>query len=376
MANTTTAAELVVKKYLADFFREYVRTNRFSKETGTGVNNVITIKEGKQLIEVPLVTRLAGAGVTGSSTLRGNGEKIGNYGFTLTPTYKRHAVEFDKEELDKPAIDLMNAARPLLMDWSMELTRDDIIEAMGAVHNGTSYFAYGTASNANHDSWLSNNTDRVHYGVSTQAAQTDHSTGLGLLDNTADKLTTAAISKMKVLAKNARPRIRPIKTKGDEEWYIAYMDSYCFRDLKANLDTQHQNAGVRGRDNPIFRDNDLVVDGVICREVAEIADFIDNAADGLDLWGASATANSLKTGGAGSIRVSPVFFCGAQAVGFGLGQRPNVIVDLDYDFNFQPGVAVECKHDIKKAFFDDHASGTASQHKQHGIVTGFFASVI
>lgn len=372
MANTVSASELVVKKYLSEFFKEFVRTNRFSKETGTGVNNVVCIKEGRKLIEIPLVTRLAGDGVSGSSTLRGNGEKIGNYGFTLTPTYYRTAVEFDKEELEKPNIDLMKAARPLLMDWSMELVRDHVIEGLGAVHNGTSYLNYGSASDANHNSWLTNNSDRVFYGNNVVVAG-DHSASLGALDNTNDKFGADAVSAMKRLAKNARPRIRPIKTRGDEEWYIAYCDSYAFRDLKADMDTRHQNAQVRSKDNPIFRDNDLVYDGVIVREVPEIADFIDEANG---TWGAGATANSLKTGGASSIRTSAVFLAGAQALGFGLGQRPNIIVDRLYDFEFQPGVAIECKHDIKKAFFDDHSSGSTSTHKQHGVVTGFFASVI
>jgi hypothetical protein len=92
MANTQTASELVVTKFLSDFFKEYIRNNRFSRYTGAGVNNVINIKEGRKKIEVPLVTRLKGNGVTGSSTLRGNGEAIGNYGHELAPTYYRQAV--------------------------------------------------------------------------------------------------------------------------------------------------------------------------------------------------------------------------------------------------------------------------------------------
>ena len=84
MANTSTNSNLVVTNFLSDFFKEYIRNNRFSRYTGTSSNNVVVIKEGRKRIEVPLVTRLKGTGATGSNTLRGNGEAIGNYGHLLS----------------------------------------------------------------------------------------------------------------------------------------------------------------------------------------------------------------------------------------------------------------------------------------------------
>jgi len=363
MANTTTASELVAKKFLSDFFKEYIRGNRFSRYTGTGVNNVITIKEGRKQIEVPLVTRLQGNGVNGSSTLRGNGEAIGNYGLTLTPTYYRNAVEFDKEEMEKPAIDLMRAARPLLMDWSMELTRDHIIDAMMAIHNGTSYFDLKDATEAQADAWYVNNSDRILFGaLKSNGGGTDHSAGLVACDTTADILSPSIISIAKRMAKTADPHIRPIRTSEDEEWYVMFVDPYAFKSLKVNstMVSANQDARVRGTNNPLFKDGDLLWDGVIVREVPEIA----TAADYCD--GSNTTIN-LLTGGASSTRVAPNFLCGAQALSFGLGQRPQIIVDRDYDYGFQPGVAVECKHDIKKSFFNNI---------QHGMVTVYTSAPV
>lgn len=362
MANTTTASELVVVKYRSDFFREYIRNNRFSRYTGTSSNNVIVIKEDKQKIEIPLVTRLQGSGTTGSSTLRGNGEKIGNYGHQLTPTYKRNAVEFDLEELEKPAIDLMMAAKPALMDWAMEKTRDDIIEAMFAIHNGTSYITLKAATEAQADAWLVNNDDRVLFGaLKSNGAGTDHSAGLGALDSTNDTLSASIVSLAKRMAKNADPHIRPIKTGEDEEWYIMFCDSYAFRDLKSDLGTQHQNAMPRDRTNPIWTDGDLVYDGVIIREVPEIGDYA-NAVDG------TSTTINLYTGGATTNRTTACFLCGAQALGFGLGRRPYIAVDKTYDYGFQPGVAVALKHDIDKLYFADEANAGGG-YMQHGMVT-------
>lgn len=373
MANTTTASELVVTKFLSDYFKEYIRNNRFSRYTGTGPNSVITIKEGRQKIEIPLVTRLKGAGVTGSSTLRGNGESIGNYGLTLTPTYARHAVEFDREEMEKPAIDLMKAARPLLMNWAMEKTRNDIIEAMGAIHNGTAYYKYGDATNAQLDSWQTNNQDRILYGAAkSNLTAADHATSLGTLDTTNDRLDTDIVEIAKRMAETADPHITPIRTSEDEEWFVLFCDPYAFRDLKNDMVTSHQNAMPRSKDNPLFRDGDLVWEGVIIRKIPEIADFI------ADQWGPNATdqTSNLLVDGASSGRVGVSFLCGAQALSWGLGQRPRIIVDKEFDYEFQPGVACELKHQIVKSFFDDHSAGTSSTHKQHGMVTIFTASPV
>jgi N4-gp56 family major capsid protein len=361
MANTSVASELVAKKFLSDFFREYIRGNRFSRYTGTGVNNVVCIKEGRKQIEVPLVTRLQGNGVAGSSTLRGNGEAIGNYGLTLTPTYYRNAVEFDKEEIEKPAIDLMRAARPLLLDWAMELTRDHIIDAMMAMNASGTYVAINDASAANANAWSVANSDRVLYGAVESNYSGVFATDLAKCDTSADIISPAIISLAKRMAKLADPHIRPIKTSEDEEWYVMFMDPYVFAQLKRNsvMLAANQDARVRGISNPIFKDGDLMWDGVIIREVPEIATAVDYV-DGTN------TTLNLLTGGASSVRTAPSFLCGAQALSFGLGQRPNVVVDRDYDYGFQPGVAVECKHDIKKSFFNT---------KQHGMVTVFTTAV-
>ena len=71
-----------------------------------------------------------------------------------------------------------------------------------------------------------------------------------------------------------------------------------------------------------------------------------------------------------------MFLCGQQAICYGLGQKPRIIVDRDYDYDFQPGVAAELKFDIDKAFFDDNATSTASQHVQHGMVTNYVGAAI
>ncbi len=369
MANTSVSSELRVTKFLSEFFREYIRNSRFSRYTGTGANNIVTIKEDRQRIEIPLVTRLKGNGVSGSQTLRGNGEAIGNYGLLLTPTYYRHAVEFDKEEMEKPAIDLMQAARPLLMDWSKELQRDHIIEALGAIYNGTTYANYGAATDAQMNTWLTNNSDRILYGnAKSNTSAGDHSASLANIDTTNDKLDTGIVSLAKRMAQQADPHIRPLRATEDEEAFVMFCDPYAFRDLKADTAIQQaQREGLQrgARFQPLMTGGDLLWDNVIIREIPEFADFVDGSSGTNGVWGGSATANGLNTAGASSSRVGLCVLCGQQAVSYGLGQRPNVIVDREHDYRFQPGVAVEQKHDIQKSFFNDI---------QHGVVSVFVSA--
>lgn len=365
MPNTTISADLQVKEFLGEFFMEYVRNSRFSRYTGTTNNNIITIKEGKQIINIPLVTRLKGSGVSGSSTLRGNGENVGNYAMNLTPTYHRHAVEMTKEESDKPAFSLMQAARSLLLEWAKERTRDDIIEALGAINAASTYAKYGDASAANQNTWNTNNADRILYGsAKSNYSAGNHAASLATIDTTNDRMTAAMVTLAKRMAQQASPHIKPIKTREDEEMFVMFCDPYAFRDLK-NDDAvlkANREAGIRGDSNRLFKGGDLFYDNVIIREIPEIADFIDGDTGSNGIWGGSATAGGLHNGGNTSSRVGVNFLCGQQAVSYGLGQRPDIKVDQDFDYGFNPGVAVELKHEIRKSNFNN---------KQHGLVTVF-----
>lgn len=360
MANTNTSSEIQVKRFHSKFFQEYVRQHRFARYTGTDQNKVITIKEdlgGKGQINVPLVTRLKGNGQTGSSTLRGNEEALSNYGMDLSPTYHRHGVAVDLEEGEKTAINLLEAGRMALKDWAMELTRDQIIQAMGAIYNGTTYSDYVNATEAAKDTYLANNSDRVLFGTAlSNNSSNDHSASLANIDNTNDQLDTGIVDLLKELAEEADPKIRPIKVAEDEDFYICFVGSRGWRDLLTDSAIQQANreARERGINNPLFKGGDLMWNSTIIRKIPEITSEF------------TATGKPLAAAGAGGIAVEPVFFCGAQAVVWGMGKRPRLIPDDTYDYGFQPGVEIRLKHDIDKAFFNN---------SQHGMVTGYVAGV-
>ena len=356
MANTTTAQDLVVTRFLSDFFKEYIRDNLFSPYTGTNSNNVIHIKEGRQKVNIPLVTKLEGTGVSGNATLDGNEEILNQYSYELTPTYHRNGVRLSNEEREKPAIDLMRASREMLMSWGMEKVRDDIIkEALGSFYNAGSIVTVdGTtaAINTAADAWLANNSDRVLYGAATSNLSAgDHSASLANVDTTNDKLTGDIVRLARKIARSADPLVRPIRVSGGIETYVMFVGTQAMLHLKQDLETVHSNSGVRGEGNPLYRPGDLLWDNVVIREIPEISSLL-------------ADSTYYATAGNSSSKVEPAFLCGAQAVGYGLGQKPNLIPDMEKAYRFQPGVAVELKHDIDKLVFNN---------KDHGMVSVFVA---
>ena len=359
MADSAVPTNLRVKQWDDKFFVDYVRNNRFSKYFGTGESSMIQVKEN--LMKKPgdtlyfeLINKLAGAGVTDNATLEGNEAELTQRSHSVTVHQYRHGVRIPSYEEQATAIDLRDAARTVLMDWALVHTRNKIITALGS-KNGT---AYGTVSEANKDAWLVDNAaaGRVLFGDSvSNGAKTDHSADLATV-TAAMTLDADIVGIMKRLAQTggaAGLPVRPIRTSGDEEWYVLFANSWAFRDLKASLSTIHQNAEVRGKSNPLFTGNDLVYDGVIIREIPEIA--------------------TLGAVGATSAVVSPVFLCGAQALGVAYAKRWASKTET-FDYGDKYGVAVAGTYEVSKLTFGKGATDT-DDLIDHGVVTGYVGTV-
>lgn len=362
--------------------KEYVRKGRFGPYIGPSENAIFQTNSNIRKKSIPLVGKLSGDGVRGSAQLVGNEEPLSNFDYTFEPTYVRHGVLIDNEEREKSEFDLFMEARPTLMNWMMELKRDQMIQALNAVEASGTYYNYGgteasgakgssAASAANMDTWQAANTDRILYGSALgNLTSGDHTTSLGTIDTTNDKLDTEVLELLKRMAQDTDPLIRPVMLKGDEPWFVYFVGKYGFRDLRN--DTAMQNAMrealPRGKDNVLFSAGDLLWDGIIIKEVPDLDKFIDNASgDGLwdGVWGANATGDSLKTSGASSSRVGVGFLCGAQSVVFGRGRNAMFKRRKEDDYEHQNGVGISAKHDIKKIFYNG---------KQHGMITHFHSA--
>lgn len=368
MADTTLALASRVQKWDAQFFSEYVRDNRFRPYMGSSSKNSLMpvqvkyeLTDGGKTVNIPLITRLKGKGVRGTTRLTQNEEALGNYNKAITVNWNRNGVTVKKPEEHWSEIDLRDGARMQLRSWAAESLRDDMITGFMAF-DGTSYLggmsaditdlpgltpleAYTAVAEATKDAFLAANADRFLFGAAvSNNSSNDHSASLLNIDTTADKLSAAIVTLAKMRAQEADPHIRPFKTNDAEGWehYVMFVNSRGMRDLKADTTIAAANREARPRDvaaNPIFQAGDLIYDGVIIREVPEIPTIVGVGASTSD--------------------VAPAFLCGAQALGIAWGQEPASRTKKEDDYGFEYGVAIEECRGVSKLLFNGI---------QHGMV--------
>lgn len=360
MAETSVPTNSRVIRWERDYYREFIRANRFSKLMGADEASPIQLNEdltkniGEQL-NFELVNRLVGSGALGTSTLEGNEEQLGIRNFRVTVDRTRHAVVHDRLHEQFSAIDLVSAKRAVLMDWFKENIRDRVITALGSIStDGSAHTAYASAAEADKDTWLVNNSDRVLFGAGV-GSFTDHSADISQLDTTNDIVNDANLKLLKDKAKAASPKIRPIKVNDEEEWYVVVMGTKLFRQAQTALATLNREAWVRskGENNPLFTGGDLISDGLIIKEVPEIA------------------ALAGTPGASGTTSVAPAYLLGAQAVAYAIAQRSKMIENVR-DYGAKKGAGVEMIDAVRKIYFGAGATDTVTP-RQNGVVTGYFA---
>jgi hypothetical protein len=365
MAQTSVPTNARVVKYQNSFFQEFIRNNKFSKYIGTSENSPIQLvedltKSRGESVYIYLVNQLgattANGGIrTGYQTLKGYETAMDVRSNKLTIGLSRFAATIWESDRQFSAIDLLEARRSVLQDNFKTYFRDRIINAMGSIStDGNTHTAYASASEADKDTWLVNNSDRVLFGAAA-AGYTDHSADITLLDTTNDIINDTTLKLWKDKAKAANPIIRPIKVRDDEEWYVVFLPTKLFRQAQTALATLNREAWVRaqGENNPLFTGGDLISDGLIIKEVPEI----------------SALAGT--PGDSGTTKVAPGYLVGAQALGYGLALRSKMIEDTD-DYGEVNGAGIKMLDTVAKLYFGAGASDTTTP-KQNGIVTGYFA---
>jgi len=380
MAVTDIQANNKLIKFTQQINREWVRENMFSPYMSDDVNAIIRrrmeLKSGGEVMNIPIVTRLAGVGVS-TGPLVGNEDKIDDYGMRIWLEWCRNAVVTTKAESQKDSADIFGEAKPLLSDWLSEVTRDEIIAALMALPSESQPAAgvrvngiqYDLSTAAQRNTWRTDNLDRILYGAATTNSATDHATSLANVDATADKFTGPNLALLKRVAMGANPHIRPYKTRSGYEYFVAFAGLNTFRDLKMDSTILSANTNARARegrevngapDNPIFQDGDILWDGVIVRLVPEISNFVTN------VW------TSLKTAGNGTTRVEPVFLCGQQAAAIAYGQMAKPTFRKEDDYGFITGTGIEAAYGVGKIFKKHPKAGT--KLVQWGVATGFFNS--
>jgi N4-gp56 family major capsid protein len=380
MALTTIQDNNKLVQYTKEINREFVRENLFSPYMGDDLNAIIrrnyTPKEGGEQINIPLVTKLTNAGVS-VGTLVGNEEKIDNYGMRVWVDWNRNAVTTNKAQSQKDSADIFGEAKPLLSDWGKEAQRDELIAALMALpsesapaglgsNNGqrVNGVLYEAATAGQLNTWTADNSDRVLFGNAVSNYSGTFATDISNIDTTADKFVKSSVSLMKRRCMNASPAIRPFKTKDGYEYYVCFVGTHTFRDLKADIATQWTSARERSNDNPLYQDGDINWDGVIVRCVPEISGFVS------DYW----SGGAVPLVGASSTRIEPVFMCGKQAAVLAWGQMAKPTFRKEDDYQFITGVGVDMCYGTAKMFKKHPMTG--SKLVQWGVHTGFFSAAL
>ena len=361
MAELAVPSGMTVQQWDDEYFQEYYNKNWFKKFMGTGSSSMIQVREDLtkkpgDSITYQLINNLTGSAKGATEDLEGQEEDLMLRSHKVTVQEYSHAVKWSNFEAQKTAIDLRGAHKDALMAWNRRLERDHVIEALGSIDG----VKYALASEAQKDTWLTNNSDRVLFGATkSNGSSNDHSVALATIDSTNDKLTPAALSLMKRIAKQASPKITPFVPRGgieDSDAYVVFANSYAMRDLANDSTFVQANREARERtsSNPLFNSADYLWDNLYIYEIEDIP--------------------VLSGVGASSINVAPIYLCGAQALGEAWAMRPSTVARSDIDYDRKNGLAIKQWYKVEKLRFGSGALDTTTP-KQNGVVTGFFAAV-
>jgi hypothetical protein len=367
MAVTTIQSNNKLIRFTQDINREFVRNNLFSPYMGEGLDAIIRIrqelKQGGEQMNIPLVTKLTGAGVS-TGVLAGAEERIDNYGMRVWLDWWRHAVVTSKAESQKDSADIFGIAKPLLSDRGKELQRDELIQALLALPSESAPTNLGTelgqrvngiqldgSTSAQRNAWFADNVDRVVFG--NALANGYSSTAIASVGSAlsaasgGQKLTATVVQLLKRRAELCSPKIRPYRTEDGYEYYVLFVGTYAFRDAKLDSTILNTSLYARPREGkngtggapntPIFQDGDLMYDGVIIRKVPEISTYVSNM-----------SATWLNAAGSG--RCEPAILCGQQAATVAYGQMAKPTFRKEDDYGFITGTGVEMAYGMAKMF--------------------------
>ena len=344
MTDTTIKAGNSVINFSREVMTEYFNKSGFAMYTGESENNVIQIKNefnGKQgnKVSFPIVGQLKGDGVSGSAQLWGNEEELSNTAILVELGYLRNGVRVTSAEGFKSQFDVLKTARPLIVNWAANNLRNRIIEAMGSILVPNDFLGttdtvdinvpYASATPAQITAHIANNADRIYAGGATITSQADIATNAKKITSPEDLIAINTAVRETLI--DAYP-IKPIEADDDAgyKWYVHFVDTYTFAQIKTALIQVNQMGEVRGKSNPLFREGDIVFDGVTYRQIPEL----QNAAVSI-------------SNGTSNVNVHRSFVAGAQSVLLSYG-RADTIRTQDFDYGFQSGVAIETCRGISK----------------------------
>ncbi len=355
MTQTVASAAVRAKEWDDGIFMEYVRESRFKRYMGSTENSIIHVQRD--------LTKKKGDGITfnlvgaldastyndGSTQLVGNEIAMPNDGHKITVGVVRQAVTVNNMDEQAAAFDIKNAARTSIKTLAARLLKTATITALGSMQ-GT---PFASASTTIKNQWTVANADRVLFGAVANYNAT-WQTAINAI-TAGQKLTYELVGVLKRMAQLAKTvngdGIRPYRYGEDEETYVLFVGTDAFRDLRTDMEQKWENAQPRADSNPLFSaPTSILAQGVVVREIPEIGVFNSTAAT--------------------PVPVSPVYLCGAQALGIAWAKTLRTTLRKEDDYGYQNGVGFEEIRAVDKILWNQGQT-TA---KDWGMVTGWVAA--
>lgn len=306
---TKTSSDTNTKRLVAaKIFKKAIIDSYFSKFMGEGENNIVQVNKdfaknkGSSSVVFTIFNKLVGAGVTGSTRLKGQEEKLTEYNFSITPQLYRHATAVENgltEQFD--SFNVPTIAQDRLKDWMTEKIDTLCFNALFTSPTNTAFGGDATTVNT--------------------------------LDSS-DKITPTHLRKLNVYAKTGKNRtynpLIPIPVNGRK--YLVYLASpESIYDLKedSTMAQYLREAEVRGKENPIFNGATLIFDNIVIHEHERI----------------TTATNS------GSVKYSRNILLGAQALVWAWAKRPWVVEEMD-DYEHITGWAINMVSGAGKPSFN------------------------
>ena len=253
MPDTSTNTNLISQVYAKELDYEIGKMEFFKKFLGPGniiQKHVDFTKVKGSTYNYGLAMMMSNDGVTGDNTMAGNEEALTTYNDSVVIDQLRNAVVLTgRLDEQKAAYNLRELAKRQLSEWFPDRMERICVNHLCGVTTET-FPAAGIAPNA--ANWLIGND-------TTLTAESSLTSSM--------PFTASHISKAKIMAMMASPKIKPVKTDGGE-YYVMFIHPYQVHYLKSDPDWQAKNwfAHDRGLTNPIFTGALGIYDGVVCHE--------------------------------------------------------------------------------------------------------------
>lgn len=359
MANTVSIDALRQEIWQKELFEDVMRGMYFTEKgmMGEDENNIVFVKNELtkskgDTTTVGLTARMSGNGVSGDAELEGNEEAIAAYSEQILIDQKRFAVRLAGSlDEQKNAYDMRKDAKNKLAIRLQEFLEMQFFLKLGGVTNTTINDVNGVVVGA--DAAWSNTPDAIpnaHMAAGTGARYICANSGGGDALAATDLMTPELISKAKVKAKMANPKIQPLRIKG-ENFYVMFIHPWQAYDLKNNatFSQARREAEIRGEKNPIFTGALGVWDGVIIHE-HEYVPFLD----------VSVAGNNFSAAGSGedfAVDTFRAIFCGRQAVAYTPAKVKKGWVEKSFDYENKTGFATGIIAGLQKVMFNSKEYG-------------------